>query len=130
MVGLGCAPKQPPRGSPPDPAEPVAATPTDAPPATTETAAETTAVASDEGFPDPYPNAGEFDSLPQACPDFKIPAVREVCESGGHDAVETLMQEATKKAVAAGNDYDCGTCHNLYYRMVNADAATLLKPWI
>lgn len=122
VAGLGCAPKSPPAATAPAASAPEPSTvaePENAPP-----------TPAGDDFPDPYPNAGEFDSAPETCPDYKVRPVREACERGGYDAVERLMGEAVQKANAAGEDYDCGTCHNLYYRMINADAATRLKPWL
>ena len=43
---------------------------------------------------------------------FLLPAVKAACASGKRPAAKKLMQDATKKAKAAGKDWKCKTCHD------------------
>jgi len=42
---------------------------------------------------------------------FELPAVKTACEAGGRAAAKKLMNDAMKKAKAAGEQVTCKSCH-------------------
>lgn len=68
------------------------------------------------------PNAHAGDAECTTSP-FLLPAVKSACAEGKRAAAKKLMQDATKKAKAAGKDWKCKTCHDASTYKFESEAA-------
>ena len=88
------------------------------------------------GLVAPSANAADEGEADKPCvaKTFKIDKVKAACESGGQKAAKKLMQDAAKKAKAAGAEegMKCKDCHVdlKAYKLKGTDPVGEIKKWL